>query len=41
MTKHNGWIRVRIDHVLASDEWHVDRAQLGNETLLRPPPVDR
>jgi len=26
ITKHNGWIGVRIDHVLASDEWHVDRA---------------
>ena len=32
MTKHNGWIRVRIDHVLASDEWHVERVQVGSET---------
>ena len=42
LTKHNGWIRVRIDHVLASDEWHVDRAQLGNETYSdhRPLIVD-
>ena len=31
MTKHNGWIRARIDHVLASDEWHVERVQLGSE----------
>jgi vancomycin resistance protein VanJ len=42
LTKHNGWIRVRIDHVLASDEWHVDRAQLGTETYSdhRPLIVD-
>lgn len=26
ITKHNGWIGVRIDHVLANDDWHVDRA---------------
>jgi endonuclease/exonuclease/phosphatase (EEP) superfamily protein YafD len=29
MTKYNGWIRARIDHVLASSEWHVDRATVG------------
>jgi vancomycin resistance protein VanJ len=29
MTKYNGWIRARIDHVLASKEWHVDRATVG------------
>jgi vancomycin resistance protein VanJ len=42
MTKHNGWIRVRIDHVLTSDEWHVDRAQVGDETYSdhRPLIVD-
>ena len=42
MTKYNGWIRVRIDHVLVSDEWHVDRAQVGNETYSdhRPLIVD-
>ena len=42
MTKHNGWIRVRIDHVLASDEWHVDRVQLGSESYSdhRPLVVD-
>jgi vancomycin resistance protein VanJ len=42
MTKHNGWIRVRIDHVLVSDAWHVDRAQVSNETYSdhRPLIVD-
>jgi vancomycin resistance protein VanJ len=42
MTKYNGWIRVRIDHVLVSDEWHVDRAQVGHETYSdhRPLIVD-
>ena len=42
LTKHNGWIRVRIDHVLASDDWHVDRARLGSETYSdhRPLIVD-
>jgi endonuclease/exonuclease/phosphatase (EEP) superfamily protein YafD len=25
-TKYNGWIGARIDHVLANDDWHVDRA---------------
>jgi endonuclease/exonuclease/phosphatase (EEP) superfamily protein YafD len=29
MTKYNGWIRARIDHVLTSPEWHVDRVRLG------------
>lgn len=29
MTKYNGWIRVRIDHVLSSPEWQVDRAFVG------------
>jgi vancomycin resistance protein VanJ len=29
MTKYNGWIRARIDHVLTSGEWHVDRAIVG------------
>jgi endonuclease/exonuclease/phosphatase (EEP) superfamily protein YafD len=42
MTKHNGWIRVRIDHVLASDAWRVNRVQLGRETYSdhRPLVVD-
>lgn len=42
MTKHNGWIRVRIDHVLTSDEWHVNRVQIGSETYSdhRPLVVD-
>src|SRR5687767_1374235 len=41
-TKNNGWIRVRIDHVLASDAWHVDRVQRGSETYSdhRPLVVD-
>ena len=42
MTKHNGWIRVRIDHVLTSDEWHVERVRIGTETYSdhRPLVVD-
>ena len=42
MTKHNGWIRVRIDHVLTSEEWHVNRVQIGTETYSdhRPLIVD-
>jgi len=31
MTKYNGWIRARIDHVLASDDWHVDHATVGRD----------
>jgi endonuclease/exonuclease/phosphatase (EEP) superfamily protein YafD len=34
ITKHNGWIGARIDHVLASDEWHVDRATVDTEQRL-------
>ena len=33
ITKHNGWIGARIDHVLASDEWHVDRAVVDTQQL--------
>jgi vancomycin resistance protein VanJ len=42
MTKHNGWIRARIDHVLASEEWHVNRVSLGEATTSdhRPLIVD-
>jgi vancomycin resistance protein VanJ len=42
ITKHNGWIGVRIDHVLVSDDWHVDRASVGSETYSdhRPLMVD-
>jgi vancomycin resistance protein VanJ len=29
MTKYNGWIRVRIDHVLAGPRWYVRRAEVG------------
>jgi vancomycin resistance protein VanJ len=29
MTKDNGWIRVRIDHVLAGREWEVLRSWVG------------
>jgi vancomycin resistance protein VanJ len=32
-TKYNGWIGARIDHVLASDEWHVDRATVDVQRL--------
>lgn len=28
-TRFNGWIRVRIDHVLAGPGWRVDRARVG------------
>jgi endonuclease/exonuclease/phosphatase (EEP) superfamily protein YafD len=29
MTKYNGWIRARIDHVLAGPRWYVRRAGVG------------
>ncbi|MEO6526467.1 MAG: endonuclease/exonuclease/phosphatase family protein [Gemmatimonadaceae bacterium] len=32
ITKYNGWIRARIDHVLTSPEWHVDNVTLGPDT---------
>jgi vancomycin resistance protein VanJ len=31
MTKNNGWIRVRIDHVLTGDGWYVDHATVGRD----------
>jgi endonuclease/exonuclease/phosphatase (EEP) superfamily protein YafD len=31
MTRNNGWIRVRIDHVLAGPGWYVDRAVVGRD----------
>jgi vancomycin resistance protein VanJ len=31
MTKYNGWIRARIDHVLSSPEWHVNRVTIGKD----------
>jgi len=42
MTKYNGWIRVRIDHVLANDQWRVDRARVGADAFSdhRPLLVD-
>jgi len=51
MTKYNGWIRVRIDHVLIGPGWHVRRALVGDDlgsdhrpaiadlTLIREPAV--
>jgi endonuclease/exonuclease/phosphatase (EEP) superfamily protein YafD len=42
MTKYNGWIRARIDHVLASPEWHVNYAYVGRDIFSdhRPLVVD-
>jgi endonuclease/exonuclease/phosphatase (EEP) superfamily protein YafD len=31
MTKYNGWIRVRIDHVLTGPGWYVDQVTTGRE----------
>jgi endonuclease/exonuclease/phosphatase family metal-dependent hydrolase len=31
MTKNNGWIRVRIDHVLTGPGWYVDHVAVGRE----------
>jgi vancomycin resistance protein VanJ len=33
ITKYNGWIGARIDHVLTSDDWHVDRAVVDAQQL--------
>ena len=30
MTKLNGWIRVRIDHVLVGDGWYPERVEVGD-----------
>jgi vancomycin resistance protein VanJ len=48
MTKYNGWIRVRIDHVLTGPQWSVRRTEVGYDLgsdhrplivdLLLPPP---
>jgi len=42
MTKYNGWIRARIDHVLTNDDWHVDHARVGADAFSdhRPLLVD-
>jgi vancomycin resistance protein VanJ len=42
MTKYNGWIRVRIDHVLAGPQWYVRRTGIGDdlESDHRPLIVD-
>lgn len=29
MTRYNGWIRVRIDHVLLDSSWHSDHVDVG------------
>ena len=31
MTKTNGWIRARIDHVLTGSGWHVKRVTMGKD----------
>jgi len=31
MTRYNGWIRVRIDHVLVGPGWHADRCVVGED----------
>jgi len=31
MTRFNGWIRVRIDHVLTGPGWHADRCFVGDD----------
>jgi endonuclease/exonuclease/phosphatase (EEP) superfamily protein YafD len=30
-TKDNGWIKVRIDHVLTGPGWHVDHVATGRD----------
>jgi endonuclease/exonuclease/phosphatase (EEP) superfamily protein YafD len=31
MTKYNGWIRIRIDHVLTDDAWRAARARVWTD----------
>jgi endonuclease/exonuclease/phosphatase (EEP) superfamily protein YafD len=42
MTKYNGWIRARIDHVLVGPAWHVNHAYVGRDVFSdhRPLVVD-
>jgi len=42
MTKYNGWIRARIDHVLSTPEWHVNKVTVFKQTYSdhRPLIVD-
>jgi endonuclease/exonuclease/phosphatase (EEP) superfamily protein YafD len=39
MTRYNGWIRVRIDHVLARGEWRAIRARVGPDVSSDHRPV--
>lgn len=39
MTKDNGWIRIRIDHVLADGSWRVVNATVGRDTGSSHQPV--
>jgi endonuclease/exonuclease/phosphatase family metal-dependent hydrolase len=39
MSKYNGWIRVRIDHLLVNDDWHVSRAFVGDDLASDHRPV--
>ncbi|CAN5349415.1 hypothetical protein BH20GEM2_BH20GEM2_01060 [soil metagenome] len=39
MTRYNGWIRVRIDHVLTRGEWRAIRARVGPDVRSDHRPV--
>jgi endonuclease/exonuclease/phosphatase (EEP) superfamily protein YafD len=38
-TKRNGWIRVRIDHVLTTDQWRAARIRTGTTSFSDHSPV--
>ena len=38
-TKRNGWIRVRIDHVLTTDQWRTERIRTGTTSFSDHLPV--